>query len=396
VETVLAAFVVVFVIVFAALSLSAAVITSQEALSAAQSEADVRLAEQGHAALQVIRTRTVANRTLIELALRNTGSTRLAEFDRWDVIVRSTGEYAGIPQIAYLRPDPALAPSASYERARDNLTGATWAAGLFVDALAGANELAQPGILNAGEEVILWARAAHVIAPGSAVEVALATEHGAGIFTSFQANIPPVLVAHGLVIGRTQTHITLGPEYWQATDEDDHAEALVYELSDEGLRPGALSATTFSQADLDAGAVTYTRAPETNGETLFFSLTDSKDTLEGLAFTVTVNEPPVYAPETGTVLLSDGEAVPLACLNATDPDDGPESITFTLIAPPATGALRLAGTPLSAGTGFTLADVMARTLTFAGDAPDRFSFTVSDAHNPGGEEYTVLIMTPEG
>ena len=41
-ETVLAAFIVIFVIVFAALSLSAEVITSQEALSVAQSQADAR------------------------------------------------------------------------------------------------------------------------------------------------------------------------------------------------------------------------------------------------------------------------------------------------------------------------------------------------------------------
>lgn len=395
-ETVLAAFVVVFVIVFAALSLSAAVITSQEALSAAQSEADARLAEQGRTALQVVGARTVANRTLIELTLRNSGSTRLAEFDRWDVIVRSTGEVGSAPLITYLYPAPALAPGAAYEDARDALSGATWAAGLFADAQAEMDELAQPDILNAGEEIIVWARAPHVIAPGSAIEVALATEYGAGIFTSFRANIPPVLVAHGLVVGRAQTQVTLGREHWQAMDQDDPAEALVYEVSDESVRPGALSAATFSQADLDAGAVVYTRAPDTDSETIAFSLSDGKDTLDGLAFTVMVNEPPVYSPETDTILLSDGEAVPLGCLNTTDPDNGPEAITFTLTAPPAAGALHLAGAPLGVGARFTLADVAAGALTFAGNAPDSFRFTVSDDYNPGGEEYTVRITTPEG
>lgn len=395
-ETVLAAFVVVFVIVFAALSLSAAVITSQETLSVAQSQADARLAEQGRVALQVVGARTVANRTLIELGLRSTGSTRLADFARWDVIVTSTGEHSSMPQIAYFHPDPDLAPGARYEDARDHLADSTWAAGLFADALTSTAELGQQGILNTGEEVILWARAAHVIAPGSTVEVALATEHGVGLFTSFQANIPPLSVAHSLIIGRTQTQLTLGPEHWQATDEDDPTEALVYQMSGESLRPGALSAETFSQADLDAGEVIYTRAPETDSETFLFSLTDGKDTLDGLTFAVTVNEPPVYAPETDTVVLSDREAVPLACLNATDPDDGPESITFTLTAPPEVGSLSLAGAPLGAGATFTLDDVTAGALIFAGDTPVSFRFTLSDAYNAASEEYTVHVLTPAG
>lgn len=395
-ETVLAAFVVVFVILFAALSLSAAVVSSQEALSVAQAQADTRLADQGRAALQVVGARTVANRTLVELALRSVGSTRMADFARWDVIVRSTAEHGSAPQIAYLHPDRALAPGASYERARDQLAGATWAAGLFADALAGEAELAEPGILNAGEEVILWARTTHVIMPGSVIEIGVASERGAGVFTSLRANRPPVPVAHSLVLGRTQTQVTLGPAYWLATDEDDPASALLYQVSDEGLRPGALSAVSFSQTDLDTGAVVYARAPETDSESFVFSLTDGKDTLDGLVFTVTVNEPPVYAPETTTVTLNDGDAVPLACLSVTDADDDPEAITFTLTAPPGAGELRLAGSPLGAGSVFTLADVTAGALVFSGDAPGQFSFTVGDRYNPGGEAYTVHILTPEG
>jgi len=396
VETVLAAFIVIFVIVFAALSLSAAVISSQEALSVAQSQADARLAEQGRAALQVVETRTVANRTLVELTLRNTGSTRLADFAHWDVIIKSRGEHSSAPQIAYFRPHPALAPGARYEDARNMLAGSTWGAGLFEDALAGVPELAQPGILNSGEEVTLWARTAHVIDPGSAIEVGVATEHGTGLFTSFRANIPPVLVEHSVIVGRAQTQVTLGPAHWQATDEDDPADALVYEITGEDVRPGALSANSFTQADIGAGEVIYTRAIETDSETIFFSLTDDKDTLEGLAFTVTVNEPPVFAPETDTALLDDGEPIPLACFTVTDLDDGPEAITFTLTAPPDAGALYLASTPLNTGSTFTLMDVMAGALIFSGDAPDTFSFTVSDAYNPGSEAHTVRVLTPEG
>ena len=88
--------------------------------------------------------------------------------------------------------------------------------------------------------------------------------------------------------------------------------------------------------------------------------------------------------------------MPLERLNATDPDDGPEAITFTLTTPPANGALHLAGAPLGAGARFTLADVMAGALTFAGTEPDAFSVTVSDAYNPGEQVFTVHVQTPEG
>src|SRR5690606_1084294 len=75
---------------------------------------------------------------------------------------------------------------------------------------------------------------------------------------------------------------------------------------------------------------------------------------------------------------------------------GPEAITFTLTVPPATGALHLAGAPLGAGARFTLADMMAGALTFAGTEPDTFSVTVSDAYNPGQPVFTIHVQAPEG
>jgi len=396
-ETVLAAFVVVFVILFAALSLSYAVVSSQGVLQAAQSQMEARLSAQTHTALQFVGARTMDNRTLIELTLRNTGSTRLAGFDRWDVIVKSAGESSGVAQIEYLSPDAALGIGADYEAVRSTLAGASWAASLFADAASGIAEFAEPAILNAGEEMIVWARPAQVIEPGSVVEISVASEHGPGLFASFRANVPPVLVNHSLVIGRTQETATLGPQHLLATDSDPGDE-LVYTVTDTALLSGTLSAPTFSQADIDAGLIVYSRTIEMESGSFVFSLTDGKDTLTGQIFTLTVNEPPVYAPESTTVTLSDGEAVPATCMNVTDPDDGPETITFTLTAAPASGALSLAGSPLAVGSTFTLADVLAGRVIFhwSGSDPDSFAFTISDAYNSGSEVYAVQVLAPQG
>lgn len=396
-ETVLAAFLVVFVILFAALSLSYVVVSSQDVLQVAQSQMDARLSAQAHTALQFVDARTMDNRTLVELTLRNTGSTRLADFDRWDVIVKSASESSGVAQIEYLTPDATLIAGADYETVRSTLASASWATSLFADAASGIAEFAEPAILNAGEEVIVWARPAQVIEPGSVVEISVATEHGTGIFASFRANVPPVLVNHSLVIGRTQETATLGPQHLLATDSDPDDE-LVYTVTDAALLNGTLSAQTFSQADIDTGLITYSRTLEMESGSFVFSLSDGKDTLTGQVFTITVNEPPVYAPETTTVTLGDGEAVPVSCMNTTDPDDGPEAITFTLTAAPASGTLSLAGSPLAAGSSFTLADVLAGGLVFhwSGGESDSFAFTVGDAYNSSGEVYTVQVLAPQG
>ncbi len=396
-ETVLAAFVVVFVILFAVLSLSYVAVSSQDVLHVAQSRMEARLSEQAHTALQFIDARTMDNRTLIELTLRHTGSTRLADFDRWDVIVKSASESSGVAQIEYLNPDAALNVGADYETVRAALASASWTASLFADAASGITEFAEPAILNAGEEVIVWARTAQVIEPGSVVEISVATEHGPGVFASFRANVPPVLVNHSLVIGRTQETATLGPQHLLATDSDPDDE-LSYTVTDAALLHGTLSAQTFSQADIDAGLIAYSRTIDMESGSFVFSLTDGKDTLTGQVFTITVNEPPVYAPETTTVTLNDGEAVPLACMNTTDPDDGPEAITFTLTAVPVSGTLSLAGSPLAAGSSFTLADVMAGGLVFhrSGGDPDSFAFTIRDAYNSSSEVYTVQVLAPQG
>ncbi|NLF79254.1 MAG: hypothetical protein GX573_26465 [Chloroflexi bacterium] len=399
-ETVLSAFVVVFIILFAVLSLSYVVVSSQDVLNDAQHQMESRLSEQAHTALEFVDARTMDNRTLIEFTLRSAGSIRLADFDRWDVIVKSASETTGIAHIDYLHFDTALGTGEDYETVRAILSGASWAGGLFADAAAGVVELAEPGILNAGEEMIIWARTAHVIDPGSVIEISLATEHGAGIFTSFEANVPPILTNSGLTVGRDQELAMLGPEHLLTSDPDpdDPAGALIYTVTDSSLLSGSLNQLVFSQADIDAGMIAYLRTSDMDSGSFVFSLSDGKDTLTGQVFTITVNEPPIYGPDETSITLNDGDAVPVTCMNTEDPVDPPEAITFTLTAVPVTGTLSLAGSPLSVGSSFTLADIIAGHVVFhrLGSDPDSFAFTIRDAYNGSSEAYTVQVLAPQG
>lgn len=396
-ETVLAAIIVVFVIIFGALSLFYASTASQETLHIAQSEMDLRRAEQLYTALQFVSARTVDNRTLVEITLRNTGSTRLADFDRWDIIVKVTDALTGASRIEYLAADTVSGTGADYETARTTLGASSWTAALFADAAAGITEFAEPGILNAGEELVIWARPTHVLEPGSVAEISIATEYGAGLFTSFEANQPPVLVNNSVMLGRTQESLTLDGTHLMATDANPQDQPA-YTVTDDSMLSGTLSASTFAQADIDAGTITYSRSTEMDSTSFVFSVTDEKDTLTGQVFTITINEPPLYAPDETTVTLNDGDAVPVTCMNTLDPDDESQVVTFTLTAAPVSGTLNLAGSPLNAGASFTFADVISGSVTYQRTVSetDSFSFTVSDAYNASSPAYTVQILAPQG
>ena len=81
---------------------------------------------------------------------------------------------------------------------------------------------------------------------------------------------------------------------------------------------------------------------------------------------VTTNQPPQLSANSGLVV-TDGQAgvvISSALLNVTDPDDSPTELTYTLTTAPATGTLRLSGSPLSNGATWTQQQVNDGLLTY--------------------------------
>ena len=105
------------------------------------------------------------------------------------------------------------------------------------------------------------------------------------------------------------------------------------------------------------------------------------------------NQQPVLNRSTG-IVISDGSSFNLITrtrLEATDPDDLPDQLTYTLKTPPANGNVKLNGVALVQGDTWTQQDINDEQLAYdhtnLGTTTDSFSFEVAD----GGEDGTVAV-----
>ncbi|WP_161569179.1 cadherin-like domain-containing protein [Candidatus Oscillochloris fontis] len=109
-----------------------------------------------------------------------------------------------------------------------------------------------------------------------------------------------------------------------ASDPDTANADLVFDVTG-GPINGLLSATTFTQADLVAGTVTYTHnGSETTSDSFTFTLRDGTTTLPEATFTITVtpqnDAPTASSPQSGSVAEDATVGTPVMSVTATDPD----------------------------------------------------------------------------
>ena len=151
---------------------------------------------------------------------------------------------------------------------------------------------------------------------------------------------------------------------------------------------GALSiGSTFTQDDINTGKLSYT-APASGTNTSFnFTVSDGAGGAIGsTTFTISLsagNTAPTLTNNTGLTLDEAGTAtVTNTQLLVSDAEQNATSLTFTVTAIPANGALRKSGTPLAVNGTFTQADINSNLITYlhsgSETTTDSFTFTVSD------------------
>ncbi|NDJ86934.1 MAG: hypothetical protein GYB66_13715, partial [Chloroflexi bacterium] len=86
-ESVLAAFIIIFVILFGVLTLSGAFLSNQDAIRVTWLEMEERLADQSRTSLTAVQTSIEDSGTTVKVTLRNDGLTKLADFQQWDMIL---------------------------------------------------------------------------------------------------------------------------------------------------------------------------------------------------------------------------------------------------------------------------------------------------------------------
>lgn len=177
-----------------------------------------------------------------------------------------------------------------------------------------------------------------------------------------------------------------------AVDADGLSDTTVFEVT-AGPANGRLeingsAVSSFTQADLQAGRVTYVNdGSENTSDSFSFRISDGSAASSVATFNINVrpvDDAPVAGANTGLTLDEGGSAaITSAQLSTGDVDTAPENISYTVTSGPASGRLEFTDNAGTAVTGFTQADVDAGRLRYVNDGSettsDSFTFTASDA-----------------
>lgn len=172
-ETILTAFIIITILLFASLTLFHDYLAGQDTIRASWQEMEERLGEQARTDLSPVAAEVKSIGSVVELTLRNDGDTKLADFDHWDVVVQhyaASGNYH-IDWYSYVSGSP---------------SGNEWTVvGIYTDAATATSELYEPDILNPGEEVVLRLSVSPPVGPGTTNQAMLSVANGVTAFTFF-------------------------------------------------------------------------------------------------------------------------------------------------------------------------------------------------------------------
>jgi hypothetical protein len=194
----------------------------------------------------------------------------------------------------------------------------------------------------------------------------------------------------------------------QVTDPDSSSFQITYTVgatptSGSLLRLGTELTTgqTFTQFDIDNNRITYLHNGNEQPPTDAFTFTFKDQTGAGPTGTQTfslfvspVNDAPVLVTPQPLFTVTEGNTVILSqtLLNATDPDNLPQEIFYTIGNAPTNGTLFRSGTQVDS---FTQADINGGQITYvqngAESTSDSFSFSVVDLPGASGGSGTVNI-----
>ena len=212
-------------------------------------------------------------------------------------------------------------------------------------------------------------------------------------------NDPPVVTTNtGITVDEGSSGNQISQSNLETTDIDNTASDLTYTISTAPshgtlYRSGSplSNGSTFTQDDINNNRITYDHdGSETTSDSFTFDVDDGNGGSTGsTVFHITinpVNDPPVLTTNTGKTVdeASTGNIILQSELETTDPDNTPSELTYTVTVLPTHGTLKLSGSPLTAGSTFTQADINSNLLTYDHDGSettsDLFKFTVSDGN----------------
>lgn len=165
-ETAITGLIVITVLLLAILTLSHSFLSSQDAILESWQEMEERLGERVRTDISPLGATTLPGGSTVEVTLRNEGDTKLADFDRWDVILQyGSGNVQWYPY-----------------GSGDNTWGVE---GIYLDASEGTGEIFDLNILNPGEEVVIWVSVSPAVGSPTTNTAIIATPNGISASTVF-------------------------------------------------------------------------------------------------------------------------------------------------------------------------------------------------------------------
>lgn len=363
-DSILAGIILIFLILFAVLTLSGALVQAQEVLATTWQASGEVMSVQANTRLSLVSARYASSTNTAFFTYRNEGTTRLSDFETWDVIV----QYYDIT-------DPS-AYRVHWLPFRQNAPNPNeWSvSGIYLDAERDVPEVFERGMVNPGEEVRIAISVDPTLGAGRTMLVTLASPSGATTPALLTRNIPPVLAVNDALMLTSRTSADITNMLLQVTDADDDPKDLIFTVDVPPTQGELNLGTGFTQADIDAGLLSYTHTGD-GGDSFVFRVTDGDDSIGMFTFTIVItNAPPVLVTNAGlTMTMLSTAAIPSGRLSVADVDNTAAELVYTVSTPPTQGTLSL-------GSTFTQADIDAGLLSYThtGVGSDSFSFSVSD------------------
>lgn len=376
-DSILSGLIILLIFLLATFTLTSRFFNAQEVVRDAWQEAETRLDEQDRTLLLPLRTSVMSNGSVVEVVYRNAGSTRMIQFETWDVILQYATEDAQQYVIQWL-PEDATAIANSWK-----------VQGIYQDAVNLIPEFYEAEILNPGEEIMLQLQLAAPIGHGQPVLVVVMTGNGAAVSTQVTRNVPPVLVVNTGLSLTSQTTAQILTSHLQAIDVDNAPDDLTFSIVQEPQQGELSLPVTFTQAQIDSEEVYY-KHTGTGNDSFTFYVSDADDVIGSFTFIITtlnaaptlVNNYVLPAPSMSTTMIAS------LMLSVTDVDNTPDELIYLVSLPPTLGML-------APGDVFTQADLEAGGVTYtrSSDGLDHFEFSVTDGEATIGP-FTFYIGMP--
>jgi len=386
-ENVLTALFAVFIILFAILLLVSGFVLSVDTLQQTWQVMQSRVGDQVGTSLVPVHGHVITEDEMVTAVYRNQGTTRLTDFDNWDVII----QYIDSDDQHHIRWLP-------YEDSPESANH--WAvADLYIEAEQERVEVYDIGVLNPGEEIRLQLNVEPAVGFGQPVQVMTVAGNGSSAALFFIRNHPPELDPDSdlslTLMSHTSESIT--PDQLATTDEDDPPEQLVYRVIAEPEQGELNLGSVFTQAEIDGGRLNYTHTGR-GDDSFTFEVTDGKDTIGVYTFTIDVTNAPPTLTNNNYLAANADQTVTITSehLRVADVDHDAHELTYT--------ASTVNGT-LTPGLIFTQADIDNGLLTYTPPADlctgpgvlnEVFAFTVTDGAGAdiGPFDFNIAINCP--